>query len=112
MNLYRMYVGTKTHIRESEKNKHKLDEDELNQLEDIKLSTAILEEVRPEFLAQYTRETQMQSSLTKEQKDFICWQIGEWYIEWKERIITDLENGTHRLGLAKEQLKDMICGER
>ena len=45
---------------------------------------------------------------TTEQIDFICWQIGEWYLNWKERMT---ENRTpHKLGIAKEQLKSMICG--
>ncbi len=48
---------------------------------------------------------------TTKQIDHICYQIGDWYIGWKLRIIIDLEQGTHRLGFAKEELKTMICGE-
>ena len=43
---------------------------------------------------------------TQEQKDFICYQIGDWYLKWKGNIT----NGQHRLGIAKEELKVMICG--
>ena len=46
-------------------------------------------------------------NLTYEQQDAICYLIGEWYLEWKSRISVD--GGQHRLGLAKEQLKYMIC---
>lgn len=45
---------------------------------------------------------------TKQQKDWICYQIGDWYITWKDRLI-DFDDRTHRLGYAKEILKNMIC---
>ncbi len=59
----------------------------------------------------YDRMVINQSSFTREQIDFICYEIGDWYLEWKDRIIIDLEKGTHQLGYAKEQLKIKICGE-
>lgn len=43
---------------------------------------------------------------TPEQVDYICYQIGDWYLKWKCNITT----GQHRLGIAKEELKSMICG--
>lgn len=43
---------------------------------------------------------------TPEQVDYICYQIGDWYLKWKANITT----GQHRLGIAKEELKSMICG--
>lgn len=45
---------------------------------------------------------------TYEQEDFICWVIGEWYLEWKNKLV-NYEDKTHRLGYAKEMLKIMIC---
>jgi len=42
---------------------------------------------------------------TQEQVDYICYQIGDWYLKWKGNITT----GQHRLGIAKEELKSMIC---
>lgn len=48
---------------------------------------------------------------TQEQKDYICYQIGEWYIKWKDRLI-NFDDRTHRLGYAKEILKVMICESR
>lgn len=47
---------------------------------------------------------------TKQQVDFICYQIGEWYVQWKDQLV-DYETKTHRLGQAKEALKERICGE-
>ena len=46
---------------------------------------------------------------TAEQQDFICYQIGDWYLTWKDGIAN--KDGTHRLGYAKEELKTMICGD-
>lgn len=43
------------------------------------------------------------------QQDKICYEIGEWYFVWKVSIV-DFESGTHKLGYAKEKLKEMICG--
>lgn len=47
---------------------------------------------------------------TKQQVDFICYQIGEWYLEWKNQLV-DYDNKQHRLGYAKELLKEKICGK-
>lgn len=46
---------------------------------------------------------------TPEQIDWICYQIGDWYLEWKNRMVVD--GGGHRLGYAKEMLKVQICGD-
>lgn len=43
---------------------------------------------------------------TPEQTDWICYQIGEWYLEWKHKIGGEHQ---HRLGYAKEILKIMCC---
>lgn len=64
-----------------------------------------------DYKARYERLLKNQSSFTPEQIDFICYQIGHWYLEWKDRLVLDLKKGTHRLGYAKEQLKTIICGE-
>ena len=50
-------------------------------------------------------------NFTQEQKDWICYQIGEWYIEWKQKLV-NYEDRTHRLGVAKELLKSKICGDK
>jgi hypothetical protein len=47
---------------------------------------------------------------TRKQEEFICYVIGEWYFDWKHKLV-NYENKTHHLGVAKEALKEMICGE-
>ena len=46
-------------------------------------------------------------NFSQEQKDFICWQIGEWYLMMKPL----LEGKQHNLGFMKEKLKLMVCDE-
>jgi len=48
---------------------------------------------------------------TNEQIDWICYQIGDWYLDNKNTICSYTDR-THRLGHAKEILKIMICGEK
>ena len=43
---------------------------------------------------------------TNEQIDWICYQIGEWYL-----LMKPLLEGQHNLGHMKERLKMMICPE-
>lgn len=45
---------------------------------------------------------------TTEQVDWICYQIGEWYLKWRMNIC-DYTNQENSLGYAKEELKLMIC---
>ena len=48
--------------------------------------------------------------LTYEQECFICEVIGEWYLKWKNHLV-NYEERTHNLGIAKEDLKEMICNK-
>lgn len=54
---------------------------------------------------------------TREQEDWICYQIGEWYIQYKNKMTEHVGNckgcdcGTHILGAAKEMLKIRLCGQ-
>lgn len=52
------------------------------------------------------RKNNIQKSFTQEQLDFICYQIGDWYLMMKSLL-----EGQHNLGYMKEKLKVMICGE-
>ena len=52
----------------------------------------------------------LQSSFTESQRTFICHQIGDWYLNWKDSIANH-DHKTNNLGYAKEQLKIMICGD-
>jgi hypothetical protein len=45
-------------------------------------------------------------AFTNEQIDWICGQIGHWYLMMKPLL-----EGQHNLGHMKERLKIMICGE-
>jgi hypothetical protein len=53
----------------------------------------------------------MTVGLTTEQIDHICYQIGEWYLQWQDKMWVDGKPNQHFLGFAKEQLKEMICGD-
>jgi hypothetical protein len=44
---------------------------------------------------------------TREQEDWLCFVLDEWYLEWKNKI-TD-QGVTHSLGIAKEKLKLLLC---
>jgi hypothetical protein len=48
--------------------------------------------------------------LTYEQECFICEVIGAWYVKWKNDLV-DYKTRTHRLGRAREDLKEMICNK-
>lgn len=109
--VFRMYVESKKVVNKLEAEKNNLGQDELNLLADMKLSHTILEEQEPEYLRRYTMEQNMSSSFTPEQKDFICGQIGWWYLIWKEKMWVDNEPNQHWLGRGKEDLKTMICGD-
>lgn len=53
----------------------------------------------------------MTVGLTMQQIDHICYQIGEWYIQWERKMWVDGKPNQHWLGFAKEELKTMICGD-
>jgi hypothetical protein len=64
------------------------------------------DEKHPEFGEWYMRKKEMQKSFTQAQINFICEQIGDWYLYMKPLL-----EGQHNLGRMKEKLKTMICGE-
>ncbi len=64
----------------------------------------------PNYSKKYEEEIKMHDLFTEEQKNFICNQIGDWYIEWKNKMWHECKPNQHYLGIAKEQLKNMICG--
>jgi hypothetical protein len=70
----------------------------------------MIEKAAPGIAERYERRRRIQNSLTAEHIDFICYQIGEWYIEWQNKMWVDGKPNQHWLGVAKEQLKTMICG--
>lgn len=108
--LFNMYCETKRLIKKAEKSEIKgAAEREL--VKEWEHAIEAFDAISPDYNYRYQRLIKNQESFTPEQIDFICYQIGDWYIEWKDRIVIDLKEGTHRLGFAKEQLKSIICGE-
>ena len=48
---------------------------------------------------------------TQTQQYIICSIIDEWYLEFdKQMIVNDDGSKVHRLGYAKEKLKERLCG--
>lgn len=45
---------------------------------------------------------------TIEQEEWLCEAIDHWYLEWKVKMTSG--RTSHNLGVAKEQLKDILCG--
>jgi len=45
-------------------------------------------------------------NFTQQQKDWICYQIGDWYLMMKPLL-----EGQHNLGYMKEKLKLMVCDD-
>lgn len=58
---------------------------------DLKVAIDVLEQTSPDYKVRYERLLKNQESFTPEHIDFICYQIGDWYLEWKHRIIVDLK---------------------
>lgn len=108
--IFKMYMETRNLIKRASALDVKGAE-ERQLLQEWNQAIEILEKTDPNYKIRYERLIKNQESFTPEQIDFICYQIGDWYLEWKDRIIVDLKEGTHRLGYAKEQLKTIICGE-
>ncbi len=109
--VYRMYAESQRLIKRSEQSEHPASKSELSLIADMKLSQTILEEAVPEYAARYKMEQTMFDTFTLEQKDFICAQIGHWYLMWKDNMWIDDKPNQHWLGRGKEDLKSMICGD-
>lgn len=107
--VYKMYCEDKKLVNTLESVKDESDDAELDLLADMKLSLTILDEAQPEYKEKYEFDEVMRQSFNKNQIDFICYQIGDWYLEWKNKMATG-EGTQHRLGIAKEHLKELICG--
>lgn len=104
--LYDLYCRTKKLIETAEQCTNDPDGVHLEMLNGWKESNELIEEKYPEVIDMYARRKAVTDSLTYEQKDHICYQIGLWYIQVKHLL-----EGTHNLGYMKEKLKTMICGE-
>lgn len=54
-------------------------------------------------------ESVKRPKFTEEQEEWICEALGEWYLLWKCKMTNNHE--PHYLGIAKEQLKKLLCGQ-
>lgn len=109
--VYRMYAESRKTVEKLEANKEKACEEELSLLADLKLSHVILDEEKVEYARRYNMDQEMYKSFTPEQRDFICSQIGWWYLVWKDTMWVEDKPNQHWLGTGKEDLKTMICGD-
>lgn len=109
--VYEMYFKMKRMVAEVGVCENKDDENVKIFLIDVELGIKALEEDYPEILERYNNEKKMFATFTPEQQNFICCQIGMWYVLWKDKMWVDEKPNQHWLGTAKEQLKNMICGE-
>lgn len=66
----------------------------------------VVNKSHPHIREWYLRKKEMQQTFTTDQINFICEQIGDWYLMMKPLL-----EGQHNLGYMKEKLKIMICGE-
>lgn len=109
--VYRMYAESKKMVDKLEANRDQGSEAELSLLADMKLSQAIMDEQEPAYAARYKMEQTMFATFTREQVDFICAQIGWWYLMWENKMWVEDTPNQHWLGRGKEDLKTMICGD-
>jgi hypothetical protein len=116
--LFQMYCRTQDLIDRAEACKNEHSDNLLPLLNGWKESNELIENRYPQvkqMLAdikeQQSRKNLIQKSFSNEQRDFICYQIGDWYTEWQEKMWVDGKPNQHWLGIAKEQLKTLICGD-
>lgn len=109
--VYRMYCQDRKLIEKAKTAAKDLTKSELSLIADMKMGHAILEATEPDYVRRYNMEKEMFKSFTPEQRDFICNQIGWWYIMWKDKMWVEDKPNQHWLGRGKEELKTMICGE-
>ncbi len=108
--IYVAYKQLTKMIKNADKccNEHTCEQNE--QLTKWKETIQLIQEIYPDLKYRYEQETQLRKSFSKEQINFICDQIGHWYVDWKDNLV-DYDSKQHRLGYVKEQLKTMITGE-
>ena len=113
--LYDWYKDSRDSLARYESEKqwhesHELDEQIDEMVKGWKEIIEIVDRSHPQIKERYMRNQEMQKSFTSDQINFICEQIGDWYLQHKDTLV-NYEQKTHRLGHAKELLKIMICGD-
>lgn len=108
--IYKWYSETRNRI---EKVKIKNPDCLISQrlVQDWQEAVDTIEQSNPDMKSMYERRKLIMDSLTYEQKDHICYMIGDWYCEWQGKMWVNDKPNQHWLGVAKEQLKSMICGD-
>ena len=106
--IYNLYKKTKLMLEEYESTKDGKEPEEIAKMAESLLKTIELD--WPNISEKCSRDKAMQDSFTYLQIDFICYQIGDWYLEWQDKMWVDGKPNQHWLGIGKEQLKTMICG--
>lgn len=115
--IFNLYVNAKKCLADFKKEAVEYKPDEvlgeevLNMVSAWKDIISSVESSNPEVKEYYERTKRMQESFSYQQRDFICYQIGDWYLEWQDKMWVDGKPNQHWLGTAKEQLKAMICGD-
>ena len=109
--VYLIYLAQKKRIARAEECPNEHSEEERSLLAEMKLGISILEECDPDYAVRHNMEQTMFATFTPEQRDFICAQIGWWYLMWKDKMWVEDKPNQHWLGRGKEDLKTMICGD-
>lgn len=82
----------------------------INQLRQLKIQRdefySELQDKILNMIDNYCDEEPNNPNFTQKQKDFICWQIGKWYLMMKPLLEVQ-----HNLGYMKEKLKLMVCND-
>jgi len=109
--LYNWYENSRDALNNYELEKqghelHEIDEQIDEMVRGWQEAIDLIESSYPHVKVWYDRKKEMQKSFTPDQINYICEQIGDWYLMMKPLL-----EGQHNLGHMKEKLKIMICGE-
>jgi hypothetical protein len=106
--IFKWYISTLNKIKVWKENMDERIDGAQKIHDELTCAISTMEMVCPYLKERNIELDRIQNTFTPEQIDHICYQIGEWYVDWKVRI-TD-KGIPHKLGIAKEKLKTMICG--
>src|SRR6187551_1341628 len=96
--FYEMYRNSRNLLDRHEREKESDDPPELNDIvKGWREVIDVVESSHPQIKEWYERNKAMQKSFTPEQIDFICYEIGDWYIEWQDKMWVDGKPNQHWL---------------
>lgn len=109
--IFDIYMKTKSLLLDIDHDQENLKDHDIRAIHELYTNTLMaMEKKYPWIHELYESTRRMQESFTMEQADWICSQIGHWYLEWKDKMWIDGKPNQHWLGIGKEHLKMMICG--